>query len=78
MTNDVRVHLHGGIAKNWPKHRSQTACTRSLIGWKIFFRLQTWDKLMHLMQSRGGQKIQRARRMHTAKRKDLQQAELEG
>ena len=33
---------------------------------------------MHLMQSRGGQKIQRARRMHTAKRKDLQQAELEG
>ena len=27
------------------------------------------------MQSRGGQKIQEARKIHTAERKDLQQAE---
>ena len=47
-------------------------------GEKIFSKLQTWNKLMHWMQSWGGQQIERARKIHIPqKRKTYNKRKIE-
>ena len=76
-TNNVRVYLHGGVAENWQKYRSQTTCSRPLTRLGHLFQNTNLGKTGALNAKSRWTKIQGARKIHTAQKKDLQQAEVE-